>query len=65
MQDRIKQKSTRAARSLDTLQRIAHGIFSIWRDRRKKQSDKKKGNAELIRWVSMSFTHLMALLRQK
>lgn len=65
MQDSIKRKSTRTARNLDTLQRIAHGIFSIWRGRRKKHSDKKKGNAELIRWVSMSFTHLMAFLRQK
>lgn len=65
MQDRIKRKSSRAARNLDTFQRIAHGVFSIWRGRRKKRSDKKKGNAELMRWISASFTNLMAFLNQK
>lgn len=65
MQDRIKRKSPRAARNLDTLQRIVHGIFSIWRGRRKKLADKKKGNAELMRRVSLSFTRLMAFLKQK
>ncbi len=65
MQDRTKRKSPRAARNLDTLQRIAHGIFSIWRGRRKKHSDKRRGNAELMRLISCSFTKLMAFLSQK
>ncbi|EJW90639.1 transposase, IS4, partial [gut metagenome] len=29
MQDRIKRKSARAARNLDTIQRIVHSVFSI------------------------------------
>ncbi len=65
MQDRIKRKTPRAARNLDTLMRIAHGIFSIWRGRRKKRSDKKKGNAELMRGISCSFARLMGFLNQK
>lgn len=64
-QDHIKRKSAEAARNLDTVQRIVHSLFSIWRGRRKKRSDKAKGMAELMRYVSMSFTKLMRFLRQK
>ncbi len=64
-QDNIKRKSTRAARNLDTIQRIVYSVFSIWKGLRKKQSDKNKGMAELIRHISMSFTRLMRFLSQK
>lgn len=65
LQDSIKRKSTKAARNLDTLQRIVHSLFSIWRGRRKKLSDKAKGMAELMRYVSRSFTRLLHFLSQK
>ena len=65
LQDRIKRKSARAARNLDTIQRIVHSLFSIWKGLRKKREDKKKGMAELMRKVSMDFTKLLRFLRQK
>ena len=65
LQDRIKRKTLKAARNLDTLQRIAHALFSLWRGRRKKRSDKVKGNAELRREVSGNFTRLIRFLFQK
>lgn len=64
-QDNIKRKYSRAARNLDTIQRIVYSVFSIWKGLRKKQSDKKKGIARLIRSISMSFTKLMRFLSQK
>lgn len=64
-QDKIRRKAAKAARNLDTLQRIVHAVFSIWRARRKKLADKAKGVAELMRGVSMSFTRLMRFLAQK
>lgn len=65
LQDRIKRKSAKAARNLDSIQRIVHSVFSIWKRLRKKRSDKKKGMAELMRYVSMSFTRLLRFLCQK
>lgn len=41
-QDKVKRKSTKAARNLDTIQRIVYSVFSIWKGLRKKRSDKKK-----------------------
>lgn len=64
-QDRIKRKSPKAARNLDTIHRIVHSVFSIWKGLRKKRSDKNKGMAELMRHCSMSFTRLLRLLSQK
>ena len=64
LQDKIKRKSARAARNLDTIQRIVYSVFSIWRGRRKKKSDKRKGIAELMRHVSLSFTKLLPFLYQ-
>ena len=65
LQDKIKRKSARAARNLDTIQRIVYAVFSIWKGLRKKRADKRKGMAELMRHVSMSFTRLLAFLGQK
>ena len=65
LQDSIKRKSLKAARNLDTIQRIVYSVFSIWKGLRKKRSDKKKGLAELMRYVSMSFTRLLRFLNQK
>ena len=65
MQDKVKRKSAKAARNLDTIQRMVYSVFSIWKGLRKKRSDKKKGVAELMRHVSMSFTRLMRFLCQK
>ena len=64
-QDSTKRKSVKAARNLDSLQRIVHGLFSIWKAKRKKLSDKTKGIAEIMRYISMSFTRLMHFLTQK
>lgn len=64
-QDKIKRKFPKAARNLDTIQRIVYSVFSIWKGLRKKHSDKKKGVAEIIRHVSMSFTRLIRFLSQK
>lgn len=64
-QDDTKRKSTKAARNLDTLQRIVFSLFSIWKGRRKKLADKAKGIAELMRFVSKSFTKLLHFLSQK
>lgn len=65
LQDKVRRKSLRAARNLDTIQRIVYSVFSIWKGLRKKRSDKRKGMAELMRHVSMSFTRLMRFLSQK
>jgi predicted transposase YbfD/YdcC len=65
LQDSIKRKTTKAARNLDTLQRIVYSLFSIWKGRRKKRSDKAKGLAKLMRHVSRSFTNLLHFLSQK
>lgn len=65
LQDKIKRKSARAARNLDTIQRIVLSLFSIWRGLRKKRSDKRKGMAELMRNVAMGFTRILRFLYQK
>ena len=65
LQDGIKRKSPRAARNLDTIQRIVFSIFSIWKGLRKKRADKNKGVAGLMRHISMSFTRLLRFLNQK
>ena len=65
LQDSIKRKTTKGARNLDTLQRIVYSLFSIWKGRRKKLSDKAKGAAELMRVVYRSFTRLLRFLSQK
>jgi predicted transposase YbfD/YdcC len=65
LQDSIKRKTTKAARNLDTLQRIVYSLFSIWKGRRKKLSDKAKGLAKLMRYISRSFTKLLHFLSQK
>ena len=64
-QDGIRRKSPRAARNLDTIQRMVFSVFSIWKGLRKKHTDKSKGVAELMRYVSMSFTRLLRFLSQK
>ncbi|MYM13953.1 ISAs1 family transposase [Muribaculum intestinale] len=65
LQDKVKRKSAKAARNLDTIQRMVYSVFYIWKGLRKKRSDKRKGVAELIRHVSMNFTRLMRFLCQK
>ena len=65
LQDKIKRKSARAARNFDTIQRIVHSLFSVWKGRRKKKADKQKGMAELMRNILMSFTQLIRFLAQK
>jgi predicted transposase YbfD/YdcC len=62
LQDKIKRKSARAARNLDTIQRIVHAVFFTWKGLRKKQDDKRKGMAQFMRHVAMSFTKLLNFL---
>ena len=64
-QDRIKRRSGRSARNLDTIQRIVYSVFSIWKRLRKKRADRRKGIAEIMRHVSASFTKLIRFLCQK
>ena len=59
LQDKVKRKYANAARNLDAIQRIVCSVFSIWKGRRKKKSDKRKGMTELMRHVAMSFTKEM------
>ena len=65
LQDRIRRKTPKAARNLDTIQKIVYSIISLWKGLRKKRSDKRKGVAELMRYVSMNFTRLLHFLKQK
>ena len=65
LQDKVKRKSVKSARNLDTIQRIVYSVFSIWKGLRKKLSDKRKGMAEMMRYISMSFTRLKRFLCQK
>lgn len=65
LQDKIKRNTLRAARNLDTLQRMALSPFSIWKGCRKKLSNKKKGTAAIMKSVSMSFTRLIRFLSHK
>lgn len=65
IEDRIRQRSSRSARNLDTIQRIVHSVFSIWRRLRKKRADRRMGMAEIMRLVSASFTKLIRFLHQK
>ena len=65
LQDDIKRKSERAARNLDTVQRIVPALVSIWKNRRRKLADKNKGTAEILREISMSFTKVWHFLTQK
>lgn len=65
LQDKIKRKSGKSARNLDTIQRTVLSVFSIWKGLRRKRSDKRKGLAELMRHVSMNFTRLLRFLCQK
>ena len=64
LQDKVKRKSAKAARNLDTIQK--NGLLCIFYMERvaQKRSDKRKGVAELMRHVSMSFTRLMRFLCQ-
>ena len=64
-QDRIKRKYIKSARNLDTIQRIVHSAFSIWKRLRKKMTDRRKGMAELMRHVAAGFTKLIRFLLQK
>ena len=64
-QDRIRRKSAKSARNLDTIQRTVYSVFSIWKRLRKKRADRRKGMAELMRYVSASFTKLIHFLLQK
>ncbi len=42
MQDKVKRKSAKAARNLDTIQRMVFSVFSIWKGLRKKRSTRKR-----------------------
>lgn len=64
-QDSIKRKTGRAARTLDTIQRMVLAILAIWKNKRKKVADKIKGTAEIIRELSLNLTKVLHLLAQK
>ena len=64
-QDSIKRKAERAARNLDTIQRMVLALIAVWKNRRKKISDKQKGTAQIIRELAVSFTNVLYFLAQK
>ena len=64
-QDKIKRRSGKSARNLDTIQRIVYSVFSIWKRLRKKKADRRKGMAAIMRHISASFTKLINFLCQK
>ena len=64
-QDSIKRKAERAAGNLDTIQRMVLALIAVWKNRRKKISDKRKGTAEITRELSVSFTKVLHFLAQK
>ena len=41
------------------------GLIAVWKNRRKKISDKRKGTAEITRELSVSFTKVLHFLAQK
>lgn len=41
-QDRIKRKTERSARNLDTIQRVVLALIAIWKNRRKNYQTSKK-----------------------
>ena len=40
-------------------------LIAVWKNRRKKISDKRKGTAEITRELSVSFTKVLHFLAQK
>ena len=58
-QDSIKRKAERAARNLDTIQKMVLALIAVWKNRRKKISDKQKGTAQIIRELAVSFTNVL------
>ncbi len=42
MQDKVKRKSAKAARNLDTIQRMVFSVFSIWKGLRKSDLTRKR-----------------------
>ncbi len=64
-QDSIKRKAERAARNLDTIQRMVLALIAVWKNRRKKISDKQKGTAQIMRELAISFTNVLHFLAQK
>jgi len=64
-QDSIKRKAERSARNPDTIQRMVLALIAVWKNRRKKISDKRKGTAEIIRELSVNFTNVLHFLNQK
>ena len=65
MSTRKKRKAERAARNLDTIQRMVLALIAVWKNRRKKISNKRKGTAEIMRELSVSFTKVLHFLTQK
>ena len=55
LQDKIKRRTSKAARNLDTIHRIIYSVFSVWRRLRKKKTDRRKWMAEIMRHISASF----------
>ena len=56
--------TAKAARNLDMIQEMVHAILFIWKHKRRKLSDKRKGTAELIRELAHSFTKIIRMLSQ-
>ena len=65
LQDKIKRRTSKVARNLDTIHRIIYTVFSIWRRLRKNKTDRRKGTAEIMRHISASFTKLINFLCPK
>lgn len=64
-QDGIKCKTEQSPKNLDTVQRLVLMLIAVWKNRRKKAVDKRKGVAEIIGGPSASLTRLLHFLIQK
>lgn len=64
-QDQIKRKNDVAARNLDALLRLSMSSISIWKNLRRKNSDRNKGVAEILRMLRGSLTSIVKFLMQK
>ena len=64
-QDGIKRKTAKAARNLDTIQRMCLSIISIWRRKRKKIKDRLKGYTEIVTKCSDNLNFLFDVMALK
>lgn len=64
-QDSIRRKTAKAARNLDTIQRMCLSIVSIWKGKRKKLKDRTSGFKKITRECSNNLNFLFDVMSLK